>query len=128
MPNRTILLLISDSLVRSVIGETLERAGYLIFPTGDVGSATDWLKRCSPDLLIARPFVSGMTGYEASKYLRGKHPGLLVLILGGVSRRSSPRISRVARGFWDFPEAIHGRGTSRESWRGAEQEVSSNSL
>jgi DNA-binding NtrC family response regulator len=108
MPNRTILLLISDSLVRSVIGETLERAGYLIFPTGDVGSATDWLKRCSPDLLIARPFVSGMTGYEASKYLRGKHPGLRVLILGGFLDDHRLKFRESLAGFEIFPKPFTG--------------------
>jgi DNA-binding response OmpR family regulator len=108
MPNKTILLLISDSLARSVIGETLEHAGYLIFPTGDLGSAADWLKRCSPDLLITRPFVSGMTGHEAAKYLRGKHPGLRVLILGGFLDDDRLEFRESLAGFEIFPKPFTG--------------------
>jgi DNA-binding response OmpR family regulator len=108
MPNRSILLLISDSLVRSVIGETLERAGYLIFPTGDLGSAVDWLKRGSPDLLITRPFVSGMTGHEAAKYLRGKKPGLRVLILGGFLDDHRLEFRESLAGFDIFPKPFTG--------------------
>ena len=98
MAKKSILLLISDSLVRSVISETLERAGYLVFPTGDLGSAVDWLKSCSPDLLITRPYVSGMTGHEAAKYLHGK-PGHARSDPGRVSRRCSAGVQRVARRF-----------------------------
>ena len=108
MPNKTILLLISDSLARLVIGETLERAGYLIFPTGDLGSAADWFKRCAPDLLIVRPFVSGMTGHEAAKYLRGKHPGLRVLILGGFLDDHRLEFRESLAGFDIFPKPFTG--------------------
>jgi hypothetical protein len=39
--NTTIFLLISDHLVRSVIGETLEHEGYMVVATGDLGSAVE---------------------------------------------------------------------------------------
>jgi DNA-binding response OmpR family regulator len=108
MAKKSILLLISDSLVRTVISETLERAGYLVFPTGDLGSAVDWLKRYSPDLLITRPYVSGMTGHEAAKYLRGKRPGMRVLILGGFLDDARLEFRESLAGFEIYPKAYSG--------------------
>jgi CheY-like chemotaxis protein len=35
----TILLLVSDPVVRSVLKETLEREGYTVLATGDLGHA-----------------------------------------------------------------------------------------
>jgi CheY-like chemotaxis protein len=35
----TILLLVSDSVVRSMLQETLEREGYMVLATGDLGQA-----------------------------------------------------------------------------------------
>jgi hypothetical protein len=34
----------------------------MVVPTGDLGSAVDWLKDCTPELLIIRPYVSDMQG------------------------------------------------------------------
>jgi CheY-like chemotaxis protein len=84
MKPTTILLLISDQLVRSVFQETLEHEGYLVLSTGDLGSAVTQLRQGEPDLLITRTYVSNMTGHEAAKYLRTKRPGLRVLIVGGL--------------------------------------------
>jgi len=47
----TILLLVSDPIVRSVLAETLEGEGYMVLATGDVGQAADRLKHSAPDLL-----------------------------------------------------------------------------
>lgn len=84
MMNATILLLISDPLVRSVVCEMLGREGYVVLPTGDLGSAVDELKKCTPDLLITRSYVSSMPGHEAAKYLRVRCHAMRVLILGGI--------------------------------------------
>ena len=82
--NTTILLLVSDRLVRSVIGETLDREGYMVIPVGDLGSAVDWLKTSTPDLLIVRTYVSDMEGHDAAKYLQTKCPSMRVLMVGGL--------------------------------------------
>jgi CheY-like chemotaxis protein len=37
----TILLLVSDSVVRSILKETLEREGYTVLATGDLGQAVE---------------------------------------------------------------------------------------
>jgi DNA-binding NtrC family response regulator len=83
MTNIKILLLVSDPVVRSVIGEALEHAGYVVVPAGDLGWAADWLKKCPSDLLITRPYVSSMPGHEAAEYLRARCPAMRILIVGG---------------------------------------------
>jgi CheY-like chemotaxis protein len=40
----TILLLVSDPVVRSVLEAILEREGYTVVATGDLGQALDLLK------------------------------------------------------------------------------------
>jgi CheY-like chemotaxis protein len=50
--NSTILLLHSAPVVRSVLADILERAGYLVRVAGDLGTAVDMLKECAPDLLM----------------------------------------------------------------------------
>ena len=54
----TILLLVSDPVVRSILKETLECAGYIVLAAGDLGTAVDRLKECTPDLLITRTYVA----------------------------------------------------------------------
>jgi DNA-binding NtrC family response regulator len=80
----TILLLVSDPVVRSVLQETLQRQGYSVQSAGDLGTAVDRLKEYSPDLLIIRTYVESMTGHEAAMYLRTKNPAMRVLMLGGI--------------------------------------------
>ena len=79
----TILLLISDALVRSVIQEALEREGYSVLVASDLGAAAEMVKMCAPDLLILRANMAGVPGYEAARYLRTKRGGLRVLIVAG---------------------------------------------
>jgi CheY-like chemotaxis protein len=81
--NLSILLLASDSLMRHILTETLQDAGYLVVTASNLGEAVDRLKQMPPDLLIVRPYISSMTGDEAAEYLRTKHPGLPVLIVAG---------------------------------------------
>lgn len=58
----TILLLVSDPVVRSVLKETLEREGYIVLATGDLGQAVDRLNECTPALLIIRTYVESLPG------------------------------------------------------------------
>ena len=64
----TVVLLVSDPLVRSVLQETLEDEGYMVRATGDLGQAVDRLKESVADLLITRTYVESMPGHEAAMY------------------------------------------------------------
>jgi CheY-like chemotaxis protein len=80
----TILLLISEPLVRQVTREVLERAGYEVMSTGDLGTAVDRLQDCKADLLMIAPYVETITGHDAAKYLQGRCPGLRILMVAGL--------------------------------------------
>ena len=100
----TILLLVSDPIVRSILQETLEREGYMVVATGGVGDAVDRLKECTPDLLITRTYVQGLTGHDAAVYLRTKCSRMRVLILGGLLADERLQNREALQGFRVFPK------------------------
>jgi DNA-binding NarL/FixJ family response regulator len=100
----TILLLVSDPVVRSVLDEILQREGYMVLATGYLGQAVDRLKQSAPDLLITRTYVQGMPGHDAAKYLRTKRPRMRVLILGGLLDDERLQHREALQGFEVFPK------------------------
>jgi DNA-binding NtrC family response regulator len=100
----TILLLVSDPVVRSVLEETLEREGYIVRATGDLGQAVDRLEECMPDLLITRTYVQGLPGHDAAIYLRTKCLKMRVLIVGGLLDDDRLRNRETLQGFEVFPK------------------------
>ena len=100
----TILLLVSDAVVRSILKETLQREGYTVLPTGDLGQAVDRLNECIPDLLITRTYVESMPGHEAAMYLRTKCRGMRVLMLGGILDDQRLQYRAELQGFEIFPK------------------------
>jgi CheY-like chemotaxis protein len=100
----TILLLVSDPIVRSVLEETLDREGYTVLATGDLGEAVDRLKESTPDLLITRTYVEGLPGHDAAKYLRTKCPKMRVLMLGGLLDDERLQSREALQGFDVFPK------------------------
>ena len=104
MPSKTILLLISDHLVQSVIQAELEGAGYIVLPAGDLGSAVDWLTRTKPDLLIVRRYILSVSGHEAAEYLRDRCNHMRVLMLDGVPDVEDLKDRDEIAGFEVFPK------------------------
>jgi len=100
----TILLLVSDPLVRSVLQDTLEHEGYTVVTAGNIGGAVDRLKDFTPDLLITRTYVEGMTGHDAATYLRTKSHGLRVLMVGGLLDDQRLKNRESLEGFDIFPK------------------------
>jgi len=82
--NPTILLLISDPVVRLVVRDALEHGGYSVVAVGDLGAAVDRLKDFTPGLLIIRSYIEDIPGYDAATFLRTRRPGLKVLMVGGL--------------------------------------------
>jgi DNA-binding NtrC family response regulator len=102
--NANILLLISDPLMRTILQETLERAGYVVRSVADVGAAVDRVKELRPDLLIIRPYVASMPGHMAAHYLRERCPGLPVLIVTGYMDDERVRDQHELKEFHMFPK------------------------
>jgi CheY-like chemotaxis protein len=80
----TVLILISEPLVRLVIKEVLEGAGYLVLATGDLGDAVDRIKEATPDLLIIAPYVETISGNDAAKYLQARCLTMRILMVAGL--------------------------------------------
>jgi DNA-binding response OmpR family regulator len=100
----TILLLVSDPVVRSVMKEALEHAGYTVIATGDLGNAVDRLQEIEPDLLITRTYVEGLPGHDAAIYLRTKCVKMRVLIVGGLLDDDRLHLRESLQGFEVFPK------------------------
>ena len=100
----TILLLVSDPIIRSVLRDTLEHEGYTVLATGDLGQAVARLKEVAPHLLVTRTYVDGLPGHDAAIYLRTKCQQMKVLIVGGLLDDDRLRYRELLQGFEVFPK------------------------
>src|ERR1700733_12706152 len=82
--NAMILLLCSEPIIRAVMKEALEEAGYVVRATGDPGTAGEMLAASKIDLLITYPYVESISGHDPAKYLRGKNQLMGVLEVAGL--------------------------------------------
>jgi len=98
-----ILLLGSEPIVRAVMKEVLEQAGYVVLATGSLGTAVDALSESRFELLITHPYVDNITGHQAAKYLRGKNPLMGVLIVTGFLDDDRLQYRAGIEGFEIFP-------------------------
>ncbi len=99
----TILFLASDSHISKVISKTLDSAGYFVLTAHDIGGALDFLKNCTPDLLIVRHYTESISGHDAAMYLRKGCPGVPVLIVGGILDDVGLEDRETLQGFEIFP-------------------------
>jgi CheY-like chemotaxis protein len=98
-----ILLLDSEPVVRSVLKDILETAGYVVLATGSLGVAVDELARCKIDLVITHPYVNSIPGHEAAKYLRTRCPQRLpVLFVAGLWMMTDCNTVRASKGLRFF--------------------------
>lgn len=103
----TILLLDSDSVMRNVLHDVLQDAGYLVLRAGDLGAAVDRLNETTADLLIVRPYINSMPGRTAADYLRSRQPGLPVLVVAGYMDEDRLNVQNTVEQFYTFPKAFH---------------------
>lgn len=101
--NTTILLLVSDPVMRDVLRDALDSAGYLVVVATELGAAVDRLREMRPDLLITRPYINSMTGQIAADYLRTKRPGLPIMIVSGYMEDDRVRDQFAIEDFHVFP-------------------------
>ncbi len=102
----TILLVDSDPIMRAAFRDALQSPGHWILEAGDLGVAIDRLKEGHPDLLIIRPYISGMPGRTAANYLRSRQHGLPVLIVGGFVEDERLIDQSAIEEFFTFPQAF----------------------
>jgi DNA-binding NtrC family response regulator len=100
----TILILDAEEVIRSVITRILEREGYTVHATGDLPSALEVVKDCTPDLLLTNLYIPGTSGHDAARFLRSMCPNMQVLVVAGLpdDRLIEDRIK--GEGFAAFPK------------------------
>jgi DNA-binding response OmpR family regulator len=104
MTNALIMLLVSDSVARVVIQETLEHGGYPVMAAGDLGTAVKRMSESKPDLLIIGPYIEDISGYDTAKFLRTKYHGLPVLMVAGLIDDDRLEYRLELEGFEVFPK------------------------
>jgi DNA-binding NtrC family response regulator len=100
----SILLLGSEPVVRTVMKEALENAGYVVMATGSLGTAVDMLAECKCGLLIIPPYIDNIAGHEAAKYLRARNPLMGVLMVAGLMDDDRLRYRANLERFELFPQ------------------------
>lgn len=100
----TILVFHSAPVVRAVIAEILDREGYVVRATGDLGIAVDMTRETPPDLLLIDVYVADITGHDAALYLCKKSPHTQVLMVAGVPDDQRINTRTTNAGFTVFPK------------------------
>ena len=99
----TILVFHSAPVVRKVIREILEREGYVVRATGDLGIAVDMVRETPPDLMLIDVYVADISGHDAARYLSQKCPQMRVLMIAGVPADARIELRTANEGFLVFP-------------------------
>jgi DNA-binding response OmpR family regulator len=94
----------SAPVVRGVIREILEREGYVVRATGDLGVAVDMLRETPADLMLIDVYVGDINGHDAALYLCEKNPHMRVLMVAGLPADSRIEIRTTGENFMVFPK------------------------
>ncbi|MGD0360771.1 MAG: response regulator [Bryobacteraceae bacterium] len=100
----TILVFNSAPIVRKVLQETLERPGWVVRATGDLGIAVDMVRESPPDLLVIDVYVANINGRDAALYLCQKCPSMRVLMVSGLPADQRIEARTTDEGFLVFPK------------------------
>jgi CheY-like chemotaxis protein len=77
-----ILVIDDDPIMRDLVGDWLEAAGYAVHKATDCNSACTALER-APALVVSDMWMPGPCGAEAIRWMRQKHPGLQLIAISG---------------------------------------------
>jgi CheY-like chemotaxis protein len=81
--NRVEILVIDDDpIMRDLVTDWLEAAGYAVHKATDCNSACAALER-APALVVSDMWMPGPCGAEAIRWMRQKHPGLQLIAISG---------------------------------------------
>lgn len=77
-----VLVIDDDPIMRDLLADWLEAAGYRVSKAADCRSAAGDLDR-APALVVSDMWMPGPCGAEAISWMRQKHPGLRVIAVSG---------------------------------------------
>ena len=81
-PAGEILVIDDDPIMRDLISDWLEGAGYAVHKATDCNSACAALER-APALVVSDMWMPGPCGAEAIRWMREKHPALQLIAISG---------------------------------------------
>ena len=79
---REILVIDDDRIMRDLMADWLEAAGYAVYKATDCNAACAALER-GPALVVSDMWMPGPCGAEAIRWMREKHPGLKLIAVSG---------------------------------------------
>jgi two-component system, NtrC family, nitrogen regulation response regulator NtrX len=82
-PPVEILVIDDDAIMRDLISDWLEAAGYAVRKAGNCTAAVAALEQGAPSLVVSDMWMPGPCGAEAIHSMREKHPGLKVIAVSG---------------------------------------------
>jgi CheY-like chemotaxis protein len=77
-----ILVIDDDRIMRDLMTDWLEAAGYAVLKATDCKAACAALER-APALVVSDMWMPGPCGAEAIRWMREKHPGLQLIAVSG---------------------------------------------
>ena len=80
--SKEILVIDDDPIMRDLITDWLEAAGYKVYKATDCSSACTALDR-APALVVSDMWMPGPCGAEAIRWMRQKNPGLQLIAVSG---------------------------------------------
>ena len=78
-----ILVVDDDALMRDLIADWLEAAGYAVRKAGNCQAGVAALESAAPALVVSDMWMPGPCGAEAIRRLRQKHPGVQLIAVSG---------------------------------------------
>jgi DNA-binding NtrC family response regulator len=88
---RTILVVEDEALLRIVVVEILQEAGYAVLQAPDGASGCEIMKTGAPiDLLISDIKMPGMSGYDVARECLQMKPEMRVMLMTGYAQEPLP--------------------------------------
>ncbi len=78
-----VLVIDDDAIMRELMADWLEAAGYRVRQAGDCGAALAEFKRQAPALVVTDMFMPGACGAEAIARLKAAQPGVALIAVSG---------------------------------------------
>lgn len=78
-----ILVIDDDAILRELVTDWLEGAGYRVRPAASCCAAISELQKEAPALIVSDMFMPGPCGAEAIAQLKREHPGVALIAVSG---------------------------------------------
>jgi CheY-like chemotaxis protein len=78
-----ILVIDDDAIMRDLMADWLEAAGYAVRKAGDCRAGVAALEAALPALVVSDMWMPGPCGAEAIRRIRQKHPGVPLIAVSG---------------------------------------------